>query len=243
MPAVKDKAIVLRRLDYSETSQVLVFLTRAHGLQRLIAKGIKRGTKSKFAIGIDLLESGDVVFLRSAQGEGRLGTLTEWRQTQSHMGLRDNLQRWYAGQYAAEITSHMVEEEDAHPELYDALEMLFAVLSAGDDPQLSLVTYQCELLRSVGLWPDLTRCMTCDRPAPEGRAAYFSAQQGGLICRNCQPTTAETRKVAAATLTGLRNDEWEPKAVRGALELLDYMIAYSMGRETSLAKLHLLSSS
>ena len=55
MPLVKDEAIVLRRLDSSESSQVLVFFTREHGPQRLIAKGIKRGTKQRFATGIDLL--------------------------------------------------------------------------------------------------------------------------------------------------------------------------------------------
>ncbi len=37
MASVKDVAIVLRRLDYSETSQVLAMLTREHGQQRLIA--------------------------------------------------------------------------------------------------------------------------------------------------------------------------------------------------------------
>lgn len=239
MPAVKDQAIVLRRLDYSETSQVMVFLTREHGLQRLIGKGIKRSTKKRFATGIDLLESGYLVFVKSAQCEGRLGTLTEWRQTLSHLGLRDDLQRWYAGQYAAEITSTMVEEDDPHPDLFDALTEFLAFLSTGNDPQEGLVRYQCALLRSAGLWPDLTRCVACDRPAPEGRAAYFSAQQGGLICRNCQPTSTEICKVSAATLTGLREKKWEQHAIRSALELLDYMISHTIGRPTSLAKLSL----
>ncbi|UCD29651.1 MAG: DNA repair protein RecO [Planctomycetota bacterium] len=239
MPAVKDQAIVLRRLDYSETSQVLVFLTRDHGLQRLIGKGIKRGTKKQYAIGIDLLESGHLVFVKSTQGEGRLGTLTEWRQTQSHLGLRDNLQRWYAGQYAAEITTAMVEEADAHPDLFDALMELLAFLAAGNDPQEGLVRYQCALLRTVGLWPDLTRCVACDRPAPEGRAAYFSAQQGGLICRNCQQMSTEIRKVSAAVLTGLREGKWEQITIQSALNLLDFMISHIIGRPTSLSKLSL----
>ena len=239
MAAVKAQGVVLRRLDYSETSQVLVFLTREHGLQRLIGKGIKRSTKKHFATGIDLLERGHLVFLRGARGEGRLGTLTEWQQTESHLGLRADLQRWYAGQYAAEITSGMIEEADPHPDLFDALAELLASLSAGNDPQEGLVSYQCALLRSVGLWPDLTRCVACDRPAPARRAAYFSAQQGGLVCRNCQPTLPETRKVSAAVLTGLREGRWEQNAVRSALELLDYMISYTMGRATSLAMLSL----
>ena len=61
MPLIRDTAVVLGRLDYSETSQVIVLLTREHGKVRAIAKGIKRGTKQRFAAGIDLLEIGSVV--------------------------------------------------------------------------------------------------------------------------------------------------------------------------------------
>src|SRR5580765_1123131 len=115
MASIRDKAIVLRRLDYSETSQVLAFFTREHGQRRLIAKGIKKGTKKKFASGIDLLEQGELVLWQSAQSESGLATLTEWRQTDLFLGLRDSLDRWYAGQYAAQITSGMTQENDPHP--------------------------------------------------------------------------------------------------------------------------------
>ncbi|MEP0843211.1 MAG: DNA repair protein RecO, partial [Phycisphaerae bacterium] len=131
MSAINDQAIALRRLDYSETSQVLLFLTRAHGPRRLIAKGIKRGTRDRFAVGIDLLERGDVTFIARAGGEGSLGTLTEWRQVTIHAGLRGNLGRLYAAQYAAEITAAMIEEADPHPELYDALCRLLERLAEG----------------------------------------------------------------------------------------------------------------
>ncbi|HPU26100.1 MAG TPA: recombination protein O N-terminal domain-containing protein, partial [Phycisphaerae bacterium] len=80
MPPVKDQAIVLRHLDYSETSQVLACLTREHGSRRFIAKGIKRATKNKAATIIDLLEQGEVVFLVRPQSESELSILTEWRQ-------------------------------------------------------------------------------------------------------------------------------------------------------------------
>src|SRR5512146_2296347 len=112
MPAIKDQAITLRRLDYSETSQVLLFLTRDHGPRRLLAKGIKRGTKKKFATGIDLLEHGRVVFSSRTPGDSSLGTLMEWQQINLYIGLRTELARLYAAQYAAEVTAAMVEEAD-----------------------------------------------------------------------------------------------------------------------------------
>lgn len=234
MPAIKDEAIVLRRLDYSETSLVLAFLTREHGPRRLIAKGVKRSTKTKFATGIDLLERGQLMFVAKTRSEGALGTLTEWRQTDAYLGLRRDLQRMYSGQYAAEVTSAMTEEADPHPELFDALAELLGGLAAGGDALPLLVGYQCTLLTSAGLWPDLTRCVMCDKPAPPKRAGYFSAHQGGLICRDCEPTLAEKRKVSAAALTALRERAVSADAARNAFDLLNYTISHTIGRQPSL---------
>ncbi len=234
MAAIKDHAIVLRHLDYSETSQVLAVLTRDHGQQRLIGKGIKRSTRTRVSVGIDLLEQGEVVFLPSSRGEARLGTLAEWHQTQPFLGIRATLPRWYAGQYAAEITAAMTEEADPHPQLYEALERLLTRLCAAGEVAEPLVEYQRAVLEQAGLWPDLTRCVVCDRPAPQGRAAYYSAQQGGLICRVCQPKAHESRKIGADVLTALREERYSPQTTRSILDVLDYTLAHVMGRQTSL---------
>jgi DNA repair protein RecO (recombination protein O) len=234
MPLVKDEAIALRRLDYSESSQVLVFFTREHGSQRLIAKGIKRGTKQRFATGIDLLERGDVVFLSKSHAETSLGTLTEWRQSDAYLGLRDRLDRWYAAQYAAEITASMTEEADPDPELFDALAALLHDLASGPAVLPQLVAYQMALLTSAGLWPDLTRCVLCNRPAPPGRAGYYSAHQGGLICRNCAANQPETRRAPGAVLDALRAGAVSAELATPVFDLLDYTIGQTMGRPTGL---------
>lgn len=235
MPAIKDQAVVLRRLDYSETSQVLVFLTREHGVRRLIAKGVRRGTKQRFATGIDLLERGQVVFIARSQGSSGLATMSEWRQSEAYLAIRQHLGALYAAQYAAEITAAMTEEADPHPALFDALVQLLSVLQDGRDMLEPLTRYQRAALVEVGLWPDLSRCVVCDKPAPAGRAAYFSAQQGGLVCRFCEPELTEKRKVAAAPLTALRQDAVNAETARPVFELLDYTISHTIGRRVALA--------
>jgi DNA repair protein RecO (recombination protein O) len=236
VPPIKDEAIVLRRLDYSETSQVLVLFTREHGPRRLIAKGVKRGTRKKFAVGIDLLERGTVVFIAGGSGGQSLGTLTEWRQCDAYLGLRQELTRLYAAQYVAGLTAGMTEEADPHPELYDALARTLSELSASADVLPFVASYQCDLLESTGLWPDLHRCVMCDKPAPAYRAAYFSAHQGGLVCRDCEPALVEKRRIPAAVLTALRERRFDdPAATTGAFDLLDYTIAHATGKPTRLA--------
>jgi len=235
MAPMKDQAVVLARLDYSETSQVAVFFTRAHGQHRLLAKGVKRGTKKRFAPGIDLLERGEVVFLPSTRAEGGLGTLIEWRQEDAYLGLRGDLRAWYAAQYGAQITAAMTEQADPHPELFDALVSFLHSLGARGRPIVNVVGYQRALLRAVGLWPDLTRCVACGRPAPSHRAAYCSIRQGGLVCRACRPSCLDARLLDAATLDALRGENDDVPRLEAALKLLDDTIVDTIGRPTLLA--------
>src|SRR5438477_9332566 len=118
MALLKDDAIVLRRLDYSETSQILLIFCRELGPQRLIAKGIKRSTKTRVAVGVDLLEFGTVVLSRRSTADAQLGIMTEWRQRDTFSHLRRDLLRLYAGQYAAEAISQLTEAGDPHPGLF-----------------------------------------------------------------------------------------------------------------------------
>lgn len=241
MGVYNDEAIVLRRLDFSETSQVLVFFTRDHGLQRLLGKGLKRGTKTRFATGIDLLEQGKLLFATAARSEGGLGQLREWRQVNAHLALRANLNRWYAAQYAAEITAGMCEEADAHPGVFDALVRLYEALAAGAPVDVELTGYQRMLLESAGIWPELSRCIACDRPAPPGRAALFAVHQGGVICRQCAVTEPNTRHISAGTLTALREGRADPACAAGIIEMLDYVLSQALGRPTSLRHSPLLT--
>ena len=230
MAAIKDEAIVLRRLDYSETSQVVQLFTRRHGPRRLIAKGIKRGTKKRFATGIDLLERGHVVFVVKPQSDARLATLTEWRQADAYLGLRSGLERLYAAQYAAEITSRMTEEGDPHPALFDALAGLLADLAEGAAVRPGLAAYQSAVLIAAGLWPDFDRCVSCDRVAPPNRAGYFSGPQGGLVCRHCADSLPEKRLVPADVLTSLRERAWPEATASPSFDLLNEVISHVIGQ-------------
>lgn len=246
---IKDTAIVLRRLDYSETSQVLAVLTREHGQQRLIAKGIKRSTKSRVATGIDLLDLGSVVFTRRPGKEDVLATLTEWRQEDGFSHLRRDLPRCYAAQYAAEVTSQFTEVHDPHPGLFDALKRLLAAL-ADHEPAAALAAYLWQLLTEIGLRPELSRCMSCGRSVQGDRQVYFSSREGGAICRDCEPAVVDKRRVEGqvlSALTGLSalGDDSSltpvPEAVEGQvssllLDLLDYHLTQLMGRPAKLSQ-------
>jgi DNA repair protein RecO (recombination protein O) len=236
MTLISDQGVVLRRLDYSETSQVLVVFTRSHGKVRAIAKGAKRSTRTRFAVGVDLLEAGDlVVSIRSARQQ-ELATLTEWKQRRAFAALRDRLARLYAAQYSAEVTAGLTEDWDPHEQLYQALLALLERLCEADQTLPPLVAFLTEMLSEVGVVPRFEACVSCHRPISPPRQVHFSSFEGGLLCRDCEGAFVEKRLVplhALPVLQGHRSDN--QKAQRSAFEVLNYHVSHLMGRAPLLA--------
>lgn len=237
MAAIRDDAVVLSRLDYSETSQVIVLLTRDHGKVRAIAKGIRRGTKTRFAAGIDLLDVGQVVLSSRQERTANLATLTEWKQTLSLSGLREKLARIQGAEYVAEITRCLTEDWDPHVELYNAFISTLVSLSEAADPLLPVVAYQLRLLESIGSIPRFDACVLCGR---ETDLHHFSSLEGGMICRHCEPGQVEKWELSSSTLRVLRvyrggRPGSASGSPSGAFGVLNYHIAHLMGREPLLA--------
>ncbi len=241
MPNICDDAVVLARLDYSETSQILVLFTREHGKVRAIAKGIKRGTKTRFAAAIDLLDVGRITLSSRQERAANLATVTEWKQTKSLGGLREKLHRIRGAEYAAEVTAQLTEDWDPHVELFDALITALGKLAESSEPLGPVVAYQLHLLESIGSLPRFDACVRCGRVSD---LTHFSSIEGGMICRHCEPGQVEKWEVSTSTLEALerlanRGLESAPAEARGSLSgafgVLDYHIAHLMGREPSLA--------
>src|SRR5687767_12432804 len=161
MPLVHDRCICLRKVAYSETSQILMLVARQHGLARVIAKGAHRVTKagaSKFGGGIDLLDHADAVFTHDPAKE--LGTLTEWHLCEGHLELRGSLRAMYLAQYAAELVGLLIEEHDPHPDLFDRLEHLLAELPTARQEE-AFIAFELDLLRETGYLAELGACVAC----------------------------------------------------------------------------------
>lgn len=236
MPIRSDQAVVLRLSDYSETSQIVTLFTARDGRVRLIAKGSRRGTRQRFAAGLDLLEYGEVSYV-PARGEAGLGTLTEWTQLDTFSGLRAELVRQYGGLYAVELVDKLTEDYDPHPELLEALLKMLRRLAGGRDaaqpgsttpadPIAAVVRFQGILLKAIGYAPILRRCVGCGQPRVRGTRAYFSSSAGGLICRDCEVHHVEKRQISPAMLDG----KPESQSPAEWFLLLDYHLSNVAGR-------------
>lgn len=190
---VQDRCICLRKVEYSETSQILTLLSRAHGLVRVIAKGAHRTTKagaSRFSGGIDLLDVGIAVFTHRPEKD--LATLTEWKLVEGQIPLHRHLRGIYLGLYAAELASLLVEEHDPHPELFDRLEQCLTDLATPRAEQ-AFLAFQLDLLRDTGDLPELGQCVECGAQLTDRFGVSFAPARGGMVCRRCEAQFPDRR--------------------------------------------------
>ena len=204
--ATREMAICIRTVDYSETSQVLSFLTRGAGLVRLIAKGAKR-PKSKTGGPLDLLSEGEIVYAMPASQA--MGTLMEFSEATSHPDLRRDAGRLHVALYMLELAGEMIAEGDPHPQAYDLLHNSLRRLGQTDArPAAVLAFYQWRLLSHVGLLGELTSCASCGQAlvGPQARPVAdvcFSTDAGGLLCRDCEAGQTEKLLLGRGELAGL----------------------------------------
>ncbi|HNX27746.1 MAG TPA: DNA repair protein RecO, partial [Phycisphaerae bacterium] len=140
-----DRAICLRSLDYSETSQIIHFLTRENGVVHLLAKGTKR-KKSKTGGAIDLLCEGEVIYTK--KDSDTLGMLMEFSENVSRSELRKDASRLNAALYAIELVYAMLPEGLAQSEIFTLLSNTLRRLAEKDSPQNAVLAwFQWRLLR------------------------------------------------------------------------------------------------
>ena len=218
MPLQPDRCICLRKLEYSDSSQILTLLGKDTGLVRVIAKGAHRKTKagaSKFGGGIDLLEVGQAVFTFDSHRE--LSTLCEWTLLEGHLPLRSHLRGLYLAQYAAELITMLFQEHDPHPALFDRLEMTLLEMPTPRVEE-AFLSFQLDLLREAGFLPELSNCGSCGRAAGDEPQIYFSPDRGGVVCRNCETAVPDRQSLDGRLLRLLQGVLRLPRSGSGTSE-------------------------
>jgi len=238
MAAIKDQMICIRKVDYSESSQIVTFFGRCSGKVSLIAKGSRRD-KGKFDGAIDLLTAGELVFTPPREGQ-TVGILTEFALQEEFAGLRGELLRLHGGEYLADLVGAFTEESDPHEKLYDQLYQALQDLQKGQRPEVVLLKFEKTLLEEIGLGPAWQNCSRCGKAVEGGGKGYFSSDSGGLLCRNCHSGARQKHLVEPAVLKLLQNPTAaaaaDRQAVIAAHELLSMHLRHLQGKESAIMK-------
>ncbi len=205
MPSEKSLAIVLRVIDYSESSLVVWLFTRNLGKIGALAKGGRR-VKGPFESALDLLSVCRIVFLHKSSEA--LDILTEAKLERRFRPPGRDLRSLYAGYYVAELLTGLTHDCDPHPQLFDLADQTLEALAAGDAVVRRVMRFELCALRLLGHQPSLDTCVQCGAAVqPVGRLA-FGLLDGGVLCGACRKGKKHVVSLSAG-------------AVRSMIELAD----------------------
>jgi len=256
----KDLAVCIRAIDYSETSQIVTFFTKATGKISAIAKGSKR-LKSSFDGPIEIFSHGKIVF--SDTKKEKLATLTEFEAASGgpgFIGLHKNLFALNCCLFAAELLNSLTHDYDPHPELFESfLQFLHNTneqQTTSDERQdmlALLILFQLSLLKEVGLQPILNHCANCKtsherRVTPQDALRrndeyYFSSSANGLICRDCEASFPDKMRLTNTAANCLSNLNMIAEAKKKTLTEIEKVLIHHfteiLHRQPKMAK-HIL---
>lgn len=183
MSAEKTAGIVIRLIEFSESSYVATLFTEDFGKITGLAKGARR-QKSAFENALDLLAVSRVVFLRKTS-EG-MDLWTEAKLERRFRASARDLRRLYAGYYVAELLLTMTDERDPHPVLFRSALKTIERLDGDGLVSWEILRFELAILRELGHAPTLHHCVECGRALEPLPRVAFGQLAGGVLCSRCK---------------------------------------------------------
>ena len=216
MPTEKTSAIILRVVEFSETSCVVTLFTETVGKIGALAKGARR-PKSPFESAIDLLAVCRILFIHKSSDA--LDLLTEAKLERRFRAATRDLSRLYAGYYVAELLQDLTDYGDPHPALYRVADHTLAKLDGEASVAETVLRFEVMTLHLLGFLPNLETCVICGQPAAPADRVLFGHEAAGVLCGICRPGQQQVVSLSRGVLEALRQAS-EPET-EGSLATLD----------------------
>ncbi len=200
---VRTDAVVLRAIEYSETSLIVSLFTRRHGQITVMAKGARR-PKSRFGSALQPMGYVQVVYYYKP-GRG-LQTLKESAHVQALHGIAGDLEKITVGLRLVELVRALTEGEEENPLLFTLLVQALLRLDAAAERAANVLPhFQLRLAAVLGFAPDVQRDDVLALPDEGGVLALDS---GAVLPLSAAPKTGvrATRQALRAFAVFTRAD-------------------------------------
>jgi DNA repair protein RecO (recombination protein O) len=194
----KAEALVLRRMDFRETSFIVTFFTRTYGKVSGVLKGIRTDPR-KFASTVEIFSHNDIVFYRSRSSSLHLVSQCDARACFGR--TRTDLLRTATATLMMELVNTVMPVEDRNDEVFDLAVHSLHELESEACPEKTLTVFKIKLLGLSGFKPHFDACVVCGRRIHT--EVRFSLAQGGLVCGNCLHRDPRARPILRGTVASL----------------------------------------
>ncbi len=199
----KCNAIALKITNYSNTSQIIQFMTDRFGKVGVIAKG-SRNPKSKMQGVLQNLSQYEIVIYKKAN---TLSLLKEVYTTEDNKELFDDIYRTASAQAAAEVYLQLIFEENDYRSFYDLLHDFLNYLKKLDERFIIIFwRFLLRVASYLGFSMEFNSCVVCSETALDAMHG-ISFHKNGFICKKCakKKPTQENYLCSTPTIDLLAN--------------------------------------
>ncbi len=176
MKLEKVKGIIIKDINYKESSKILHILTREYGNIGVISKGC-RNMKSKLRSVSSKLTYG--YFYISKKDE--LSILIEVDIIDDLKNIKKDFSKIGYLSYLVDLTNQVIKETNNFS-LFDIMSSAIEKINSGFDPMIITNIVELKFLEDLGVKPILDCCSIC---GSKEEIVTISSDTGGYICRNC----------------------------------------------------------
>jgi len=188
---VRTEAIVLRNLNYGETSQIVTLFTRERGKVSVMAKGARK-TKSKFGSTLQPMAYTQVVFYYKPTRTLQL--VSESSHVVAFHDLQRSLEKITLGLRIVELVAALMEEENPQPAIFRLIVRVLRHLDAADERAANLWPFvQLRMASLMGVAPAVRR----ENVESVGSGGLLSLANGGVYPSDATPEAAQQASRAA----------------------------------------------
>lgn len=176
------RSIILKKQDWSEADELVVFFSRDLGWLRGIAKNSKR-SRVRFGGHLEPLSVVDLA-LRQRKKDG-LVWIDEAQVQRGFLGIRSEISRVALALYFLELASIFLPEDQSDPLVFDFVLGFLERLEEGQETAILSILDELRVLGLLGYAPRFDLCPACGKALTAGEEAVFSPTLGGACHLHC----------------------------------------------------------
>ncbi len=199
---VKTDAITLRVTPFSNTSHIVTWLTPEFGKIATVIKGACRPKSPVFGQ-YDMGYLCELLFY--SRNHNGLHIVKECTAIDNRASYRGDWRITAAISYLCHLVSIAIPDETHTEGMYELLNQTVKMLAEHRNliHTPSLFQFELQLLKRLGLSPQLECCTSCRTNMYHADKVFFSATAGGLICDRCHNTSKDLQVFSPQTVKTL----------------------------------------
>jgi DNA repair protein RecO (recombination protein O) len=179
---IKTQAIVLRKINFGDTSRIAQFYTEDFGKISAILKGA-RSPKSKIGMLIDTMNLLQLVLYKKDTREVQI--VSDIDLVKHYSEIRDDFEKYKYASAIIELLSNLTLENEHSKKIFEGTVKILSLINQNDmDPQYLFAKYFLFFLREIGYEFQFIKCNVCGKKL-EGKDRPSFNYELGSMCLEC----------------------------------------------------------